>query len=91
MPPPERTLCRIPVPTGCVADSVGDLADGGRHSPPVRSRLSERGVTSIEYALIASLIAVAILAGVGALGTQLEALYLRVCNAVVGAIGGGSC
>lgn len=51
----------------------------------------EAGVTAIEYALIASLIAVAILAGVGALGGQLEALYLHVCNAVVGAIGGGSC
>lgn len=41
--------------------------------------------------MIASLIAVAILAGVGGLGLELEALYLRVCNAVVGALGGGSC
>lgn len=53
--------------------------------------VDDAGVTAIEYALIASLVAVAILAGVGALGAQLEAMYLRVCNAVVGAIGGGSC
>lgn len=51
----------------------------------------DAGVTAIEYALIGSLIAVAIAAGVGALGVELGALYLRVCNAVVGALGGGSC
>jgi pilus assembly protein Flp/PilA len=51
----------------------------------------ESGVTAIEYALIGSLLALAILVGVGGVGLELEALYLRVCNAVVGAIGGGSC
>lgn len=52
---------------------------------------SEKGVTAIEYALIAALIAVGILTGVASLGTEVEGMYLRVCNAVVGALGGGSC
>lgn len=52
---------------------------------------SEEGVSAIEYALIGALIAVAILAGVGAVGVEIAAMYTRVCNAVVGALGGGSC
>jgi pilus assembly protein Flp/PilA len=56
-----------------------------------RLGLDESGVTAIEYALIASLIAVAVLAGVGSIGVELGALYLRMCNAVVGALGGGGC
>ncbi len=42
----------------------------------------EDGVTAIEYALIASLIAIAIVGAVTALGGQLKALF----NAVKGAI-----
>jgi len=56
-----------------------------------RLALDETGVTAIEYALIAGLLAMVIVVGVGTIGLELGALYLRVCNAVVGALGGGSC
>ncbi len=57
-----------------------------------RSRLADdSGVTAIEYGLLAALIAVAIIVGVGALGLKVEAMYLFVCNKVVAAIGGGGC
>ena len=36
---------------------------------------NESGVTAIEYGLIATLIGVAIIAGAGALGTQLNATF----------------
>lgn len=39
------------------------------------------GTTAIEYALIASLIAIVIVTAVGALGTQLNALFVSVQNA----------
>jgi pilus assembly protein Flp/PilA len=38
----------------------------------------ESGATAIEYGLIAALIALAIVAGAGALGTSLDALFNRV-------------
>ncbi len=43
---------------------------------------SERAVTSIEYALIASLIAVVIVAGVTSVGTSLSTKFLAVGNAI---------
>lgn len=43
----------------------------------------DRAVTSIEYALIASLIAMAILASVALLGTNLSSLYDRIQDCVV--------
>lgn len=51
----------------------------------------EDGVTAIEYALIAALVAVAIITGATALGTQLNGIFQRLascmqtvstCNAV---------
>lgn len=42
----------------------------------------ETGVTSIEYALIASLIAIAILGGVSILGSSVQALWERVAGCV---------
>ncbi|HEX3366493.1 Flp family type IVb pilin [Phenylobacterium sp.] len=42
------------------------------------------GATAIEYALIASLIAIVILGAVGALGTQLIATYNSVTAAIPG-------
>ncbi|MCP1243102.1 Flp family type IVb pilin [Acetobacter lambici] len=45
-----------------------------------------RGVTAIEYGLIASLIAVAIIAGVRLVGTNLSAVF----NSVAGQISSGS-
>ena len=47
----------------------------------------QRGVTSIEYALIGSLIAVAIVVAVAALGVNLGALYDNVANKVAQASG----
>lgn len=44
---------------------------------------SEQGVTAIEYGLIASLIAVVIIVGVAAVGTNLEGLFNYIANKVV--------
>ena len=41
----------------------------------------EGGVTSIEYALIASLVAMAIVGAVTSLGTQVQGLYKKVADA----------
>lgn len=49
------------------------------------------GVTAIEYGLIAALLAIAIVGGVALVGVELQAFYLRICNAVSGALGGGAC
>lgn len=59
--------------------------------PFILRMADESGVTAIEYALLGSLIAMAVLGGVVTLGGELESLYLRVCNQVVGALGGGAC
>ena len=42
---------------------------------------SERGAAAIEYALLASLIAIAILAGATAIGVRLDEMYNEVANA----------
>jgi pilus assembly protein Flp/PilA len=44
---------------------------------------SERGVTAIEYGLIASLIAIAIIVGVTLVGTNLNGLFAYVGGKVV--------
>jgi pilus assembly protein Flp/PilA len=43
---------------------------------------SERGVTAVEYGLIASLVAIAIIVGVTLLGTNLNALFTYVAGKV---------
>nr|WP_294863457.1 Flp family type IVb pilin [uncultured Pseudogulbenkiania sp.] len=48
----------------------------------------EEGVTSIEYALLGSLIAVVILSSVLGLGTNLAALFANVATQIADAIGG---
>ena len=48
----------------------------------------DEGVTAIEYALIAALIAIAVIATVTLVGTQLNSVFMRVCNALKGS---GSC
>ena len=48
----------------------------------------ERGVTSIEYGLIALLIALGILSSVKLLGTDLTVLYNKVAAAFTAALGG---
>jgi pilus assembly protein Flp/PilA len=46
----------------------------------------EEGVTAIEYALIAALIAVAIIITVGQVGTDLNAVFTRISTALTSAI-----
>lgn len=46
----------------------------------------ESGVTAIEYGLLAALIAVAIIGGVSATGTSIEALYIFWTTAVLAAM-----
>ena len=48
----------------------------------------EQGVTSIEYALIALLIALGILSSLKMLGTDVTALYKSVAASVIAAAGG---
>lgn len=43
----------------------------------------EEGVTAIEYALIASLIAVVILVAVTNLGTAIKNVFFAICDALV--------
>ncbi|MCL4745308.1 MAG: Flp family type IVb pilin [Burkholderiaceae bacterium] len=56
-----------------------------------RLRARQAGVTAIEYALIAALIAVVILASVSLTGTNLKALYdsstSKILAAIRGAVG----
>ncbi|TIC85252.1 Flp family type IVb pilin [Crenobacter intestini] len=47
----------------------------------------DSGVTSIEYALLGVLIAVAIVGAVGATGRQVQALYESISEQVVAALG----
>jgi len=47
---------------------------------------AEDGVTAIEYALLASLIAMVALLGIALLGGQVESLWLRVSGAVTKAL-----
>lgn len=49
----------------------------------------EKGVTAIEYGLIAAGIAVAIIATVDALGSQLNVTFTSVSNALAGSGGTG--
>lgn len=45
----------------------------------------EEGVTAIEYALIASLIAVVIIVAVTATGQGVRGVFIAICNALGGA------
>ncbi len=48
----------------------------------------ERGVTMIEYALLAALIAIAAAVAVGVMGQSLLTLYTQICNKVTKAATG---
>jgi pilus assembly protein Flp/PilA len=50
---------------------------------------SEEGVTSIEYALLGALIAVAIIFAVANVGSEVERLYTYVSDQVDAAVGDG--
>lgn len=53
---------------------------------PKHFTADETGVTLIEYALVAGLIAVFCVASLAVFGTELLSLYTRVCNDVTNAI-----
>jgi pilus assembly protein Flp/PilA len=53
--------------------------------------LEEDGVSTIEYALLGSLIAVVCVLAVTAVGINTRDLYLAVCNGVAAAIGNPPC
>ncbi len=50
-----------------------------------RARDDERGVTAIEYALLAALIAVAIIAIIGLVGDELTGTFTRIRDELQGA------
>ena len=64
---------------------AGGFALTGRAASRLARRF-ERGVTSIEYALLGALIAVAILVSVKSVGDAVVALYGRVAAAVAALI-----
>jgi len=49
-----------------------------------RHQKTQRGATAIEYGLIAGLIAVAIVGGITAIGTNLQAGFLSLAGAITG-------
>ncbi|UEM25122.1 Flp family type IVb pilin (plasmid) [Skermanella mucosa] len=51
---------------------------------------SRRGVTALEYGLIASLIAVVIMVGVGQLGTNLNTMFSGLATTIGGVSTGGA-
>ena len=56
-----------------------------------RLRSSEEGASSVEYAILASLIAVVILTAVALLGTNLSQSFQHSCESVSVAAHGGGC
>jgi Flp pilus assembly pilin Flp len=56
-----------------------------------RKCASERGATSAEYALLASLIAVCIIGGVTAFGMSVTGLFDRSCDEVAAATSQPAC
>lgn len=46
----------------------------------------EEGVTAIEYALIASLIAIAVIATVTLVGKELNSVFQKICTALKGSV-----
>jgi pilus assembly protein Flp/PilA len=49
----------------------------------------DKGVTAIEYGLIAALVGLAIIAGVTVVGTNLDALFTNIAGQLVAPGGGG--
>ena len=65
-------------------EAVLEVSPEGVLAVPILSRFvrDERGVTSIEYALIASLIAIFIIVAVQLVGTQVSTVFTEVGNAL---------
>ena len=88
----ERLTVKIP--------KVGSLAAevrwafmgraGARFVTPTKTKLDNRGVATIEYALVASLIALSLVAGFSRLGGGVEAKFNSIDNAIAGGEGCGS-
>lgn len=55
---------------------------------PRKIRARQRGVSSIEYALVGVLVAVAIVSSVAVVGTNLEASYSSTAGSVIAALKG---
>lgn len=51
---------------------------------------SQKGVTMIEYALLAALIAVAVITVLGTIGTNLNTVFTSIASALVPVAGGGN-
>lgn len=71
-----RWLTRVP------ADSFRLFASG--NAPGKAGWLDDTAVTAIEYALMASLVAMIALAGITVLGSAVQALWNGIANAVSG-------
>jgi len=67
-----------------VAAGSAGLTTRTRRVNPART---EAGVSAIEYALLAMLIALGMIVGARALGSTLEAVYGRIVDAVVAVLG----
>ena len=63
---------------------------GRGSSVETKRKLDERGVATIEYALVASLIALSLVAAFSRLGGEVESKFNAIDSAVVGGQGCGS-
>jgi pilus assembly protein Flp/PilA len=61
------------------------------HQFPLRFAAEEAAVTSIEYALLASLIAIVIIGGIALVGEGVANLYNLVSTCVAAAAAGSAC
>lgn len=60
------------------------------HTAALALHRDRRGVTALEYGLIAALIAVVIIGGVTTLGTQLNAAFTNIGNTIGTSVGAGT-
>ena len=83
---PASPRCLVTDPAGTpLPECRGDQGGAPRPPPPQTLKqflASQDGVTSIEYALIASLIAIVIIAAVQGVGTQLSTVFTEVGNSL---------
>lgn len=53
--------------------------------------VEDEGVTMVEYGLLAALISIVCIAALGAIGTQLNTLYIEIKDCLAGGPGKGTC
>lgn len=51
----------------------------------------EEGASMVEYGLLAALISIVCIIAITGVGTNLNQVFLTVCNALAGAVGGAAC